>query len=240
MHPLRPFAMSAPRLRLLSASLVLAGNVFAAPDAPWFPENLLFEEAFTNTTGANRNIDVRDYEWASFTGEDGKLNRAGTSISHAPGQPAEPPGFLTVSSAAGQSRVLVRNLKGGLDLAGTVVRFRFGANHGRAGARLILRVGGSWYVSETVFSSATNLPNGAAFAAAPKDAVLRSLVFTRDASAWRAFTLSPGVAAEITSPARPAALPSSVATAIGFVFFNDHASWGASGFFDTLEVIRLP
>lgn len=223
--------MTVPRLPLLC--LILACGAAAAVAAP-----AVFEDTFTNTTGKARNIDVRDYEWASFVGPAGELNRAGTSIAAGPGQPAELPGYLAASTAPGQTRVLVRNLKGGLDLAGTTLSFRFGASHMRAEARLLVRIAGEWYATDTFFTSTANMPNGAAFAAADEPAVLKKFLFTPSPSAWRRFTLKPGAALELSSARLGAPLPSATITGIGFLLTNPHASWGASAFFDTLQVIR--
>lgn len=199
-------------------------------------ETVLFEESFLNTTGKGRNIDVSSYEWASFVGEKGELNRANTSVSGAPGNPADTPGFLTASNAPGSSRLLVKNLKPALNLAGATLVFRFGASHAQAQARVVIRVAGRWYASNTVFTSPLTVANGAAFSAAPEAAVRRQFTFSAESSAWRPLTLEPGVALSLSEKRLSTPFPAASASAVGFLLVNTHGSWGVSACFDSLRI----
>jgi len=223
--------MIATRSLLLVLTLGLAGGAA-------FAASPLLEEDFTNTTGKPRNIDVKDYEWASFLGEKGELQRANTAISGGPGNPASPAGFLTASNAPGATRLLVRNLKPALALDGAVLSFRFGANHGQAQVRVVVRVAGRWYASDTVFTTSAPLANSAAFAAAPAASVLKKLPFTRASSAWHALKLDPGAALSRDPAKLSAPLPAGPVIAIGFLLENLHPSWGATAWFDTLRAER--
>lgn len=227
--------MPSPRSTVL---LALAIGTLAGAHIPVLGADALrFEETFLNTSGKNRNIDVSDYEWASFVGGKGELNRANTSIGATAGNPSDTPGFLAISNAAGTSRLLVRNIAPAIDIHGSTLAFRFGASHAQAQVRVVIRVSGRWYASDTVFTSPLAIPNGAAFADAPESAVRKQYVFSPEGAAWRALILEPGVEMTLSDKRLAAPLPVGPASAIGFILTNHHGSWGVSAFLDTLQII---
>lgn len=203
-----------------------------------------YQETFTIGTGAS-NKPVSDVGWNGYLGatatDVSSLSPSGSTylaLGAATGNPGPAWGYLAVlNNVAGKPTVFTA-FKTGLDLGEpTAITWNMNANNTNyATVRLLVQVDDNWYASSTTFSPRT-FSSTADFQNAQSSDVLMSFSFSRDASAWRSFSLVAGESVSLGSVLTED-LPLASVTGIGF--YVDAPALASLTRIDSLSVTASP
>lgn len=203
---------------------------------------VVYSEYFTNETTSNQSLAWLG--WECYYGSSATVGDNGRAVINMhDGNPNDPAGYMWVTASAvsqGASNVVcLTEFDSSISLMGdgttSIISFSFASTQATVSVRLMVKVNGQWYASDTYFTTTSSMTE-AGFEAASTEDVTKSLTFTLDASAWREVTLTPGSALSISSTTLESDLTSSDIDGIGFYLENSHQNWGSSNYIDTLEV----
>lgn len=180
-----------------------------------------YQETFTHTSVDN--LSVGTLGWSGYLGANAtdvtNLAPSGNQylgIANSVGNPGPGKGFIAVLNNVASASSFA-TFTTGLNLAGADT-ISWNMNAGWAAyspVRVLVQVGGSWYASNQTFV-ATSTSSAANFQFATPEQVAKSLTFTTSASAWRSFTIDPGVSMSVGGTTLGADLSTATVTGIGF------------------------
>ena len=181
--------------------------------------DLIYREGFTNTSPpANQTASAAG--WTAYSGAEADdlsnvvplagENHVGLSFANGTGNPAIP-GYLFSAAVANSANVFVAFETFAPAMLESVT-WKMGNTDSGTVVRLLVQQNGSWYASDSAYST-SEFANAALFQAAPET---KTFVFSPSAAHWRPLSLAPGRALSLGGSPLAADLASATITGLGF------------------------